>query len=291
MRHLGGSIFSSTPVSLGRRELFLLFALAAAPGCKRSSEVSAQKCREHLALLAGAVEEDVAEVRRGLPRGAEFLRDYFAAGKFEDAAAAREVLERARNKVQDLRVAKATFFALVEPSGTVVRSDQSSDLLAGKSLFAAFPELRAVLQGGYRETRGEMAEAARVVGKDGQWVAAQSVDVGGAVKGVYAAGWSWSAYAYRLENQLRSKARGELKPNEHEPLIYVYMVVDKEVFGAPQSPLVNAQVIRDKNFNAAAGTGAVTAEAEITGRDFGIGFQRTPSLGDKVGVVVLRSET
>jgi hypothetical protein len=119
----------------------------------------------------------------------------------------------------------------------------------------------------------------------------QSVDVGGAVKGIYAAGWSWSAYAYRLENQLRSKARGELKPNEHEPLIYVYMVVDKDVFGAPQSPAVNAQVIRDKNFSAGSGVAPVTAEVEITGRDFGLGFQRTPALGAKVGVVVLRSET
>ncbi len=280
----------SAALTFARRELFGFLALAAL-GCKRSSELSAQKCREHLALLSGAAAEDVAELRRGLPAGAQHLREYFAAAKFDDAAAARAALDTARNKVQDLRVAKATFFALVDSGGIVIRSDQGSDLLAGKNLFAAFPELRGALQGGYRETRGEMAEAARVKGKDGQWVAAQSVDVAGAVKGLYVAGWSWSAYAYRLENALRSHARSALKGTEHEPLIYVYMAVDKDVFGAPASPLVNAQVIRDKNFFASSAAAPVTAEAEITGRDFGIGFQRAPILGENVAIVVLRSET
>jgi hypothetical protein len=278
-----------------RRDALTLVAgslVLLAAGCKRSAEVSAQKSRDHLTLVTSAIETDVGEVRRGLPRGAEFLREYFAAGKFEDATAARDVLDRARNKVQDLRVAKPTFFALVDVNGIVLRSDQSPDLMAGKSFFAAFPELRSVLKGGYHETRGEMPEAARVRGKDGEWATAQAVEVDGAVKGIYAAGWSWSAYAYRLENHLRGKVRSALGSNEHEPLVYVYILVDTNVFGAPVSPEVNARGIAEKKFLAGpAGKDPVSAELEITGREFGAAFQRTPALGENVGVVVLRSET
>jgi hypothetical protein len=116
--------------------------------------------------------------------------------------------------------------------------------------------------------------------------------VEGEVKGLYVTGWSFSAYAYRLENQLRSTLRGALKQNEKEPLVYVYVVVGKDVFGAPVSPEVNAKVLAERNLSAKAiGTEPTTLELEITGREFGIAFLGTQGLGKDVGVAVLRSET
>jgi hypothetical protein len=281
---------------LPRRSLCLggLALLAgAAGGCEKSSVLSAAKAKENLSLLKRAAIDDLGEVRRGLPKGAELLSEYFGAGKFEDAAAAGEVLDKTRNKVQDLRVAKPTFFALVDAQGIVLRSDQPSDLMAGKSLFAGFPELRRALDGSYLETRGELPEASKVRGRsDGQWVAASPVRAAGAVKGLYAAGWSWSAYAYRLENQLRSSVRAALAEREHEPLMYVYLVVGKDVFGAPVSPEVNARTLKEKNLLAAAPSAEpVTLQLEITGRDFGLAFGRVEELGKDVGIAVLRSET
>lgn len=271
----------------------LLLLVGTGLGCQKSSVLSAAKAKESLALLTRAASEDLGEVRRGLPRGAELLSEYFGAGSFEDATAAGEVLDKTRNKVQDLRVAKPTFFALVDTQGIVLRTDQGPDLMAGKSLFAAFPELRGALTGGYIETRGELPEASKVRGRpDGQWLAASPVRAAGAVKGIYAAGWSWSAYAYRLENQLRSSVRAALGEREHEPLVYVYLVVGKEVFGAPVSPEINARALEEKNLlEQARGAEPLVLQLEITGRDFGLAFVRVEELGKDVGIALLRSET
>ena len=243
-------------------------------------------------MLGAVTKQDLAEVRKGLPLGAKFLEEFAAQSKFEDASASREALERARNKVQDLRVAKATFFALVDTQGVVIRSDNSPDFLAGKNLFEAFPALRQSAADKYVETRGSIEAASKIKGgPDAQWIAATPIRAGGAVKAVYAAGWSWSAYAYRLQNHLQGKIRSALPERGKEPLTYVYMVVGDSVFGAPISPVVNARAIAEQHFSNGAGAEPVVRELEITEREFGLGFLRLPEFGNDVGVAVLRSET
>ncbi|MFZ5890309.1 MAG: hypothetical protein ACOY0T_04500 [Myxococcota bacterium] len=279
---------------LSRREVCAA-AIAVLPfgfACQRTSRASAQQCKEHVNLLLAASQKDVAEIRNGLPSAAKFLEDYVSAGKFDDATASKDALDRARNKVQDLRVAKTTFLALVDPQGVVLRSDESPDLLSGKNLFEAFPDLRETLSGKYVETRGSIEAASRIRGgPDGQWVAATPIKKGDAVAALYVGGWSWSAYAYRLQNHLQGKIRSALPERGKEPLTYVYMVVGDAVYGAPISPAVNARAIADQHFSKTAGNEAVVRELEITERDFGLGFLKLPDLGKDVGVAVLRSET
>ncbi|HET9952901.1 MAG TPA: hypothetical protein VFQ61_00280 [Polyangiaceae bacterium] len=260
--------------------------------CKKRSAESAEKAKSDVAFLARAVASDVKEVRSGLPVGAGHMQEFFSEGKLDDAQAARAALERARGKVQDLRVAKSTFFAAVDPNGKVLRTDQEQDSLAGKNLFTSFPELRGAVSG-YVETRGAMAEASEIRGRpDAQWVAGCPVRVGDATKGVYATGWSFSAYAYRLENQLRSTLRSQLKDREKEPLIYVFVIVAGDVYAAPVSPDVNVRAVKERRL-LESGTAAqpATLELEIEGREFGLAFLRTEPLGKDVGVAVLRSET
>lgn len=271
----------------------LALATLGLAACEDKGKKSVELAEKHVAALGGVVKSDVAEVRQGLPNGAPHVLDYLLAGKFEDPGESRAALDKARGKVQDLRVAKSTFFALLDPTGRVIRSDQEHDALAGKDFFQAYPALRSALTGSYVETRGELAEASGVRGrKDGQWVAAVGVKQGAETKGVYVTGWSWSAYAYRLENHLRTSVRSALQEREKEPLVYVYVVVDKDVFGAPISPDVNAQVIAAQDFSSKpASANPSSVQVEITGRDFGVAFQRTPELGANVGVVVVRSET
>jgi hypothetical protein len=262
--------------------------------CTKTGEVSRSKAREHAEMLAKAAERDVDEVRKGLPLGAKQLESFFAEPKAgEDAAAAKEALELARNRVQDLRIAKSTFFLLASTEGSILRSDQEHDALAGKNLFAAFPELRGAL-GKYTETRGSMAEAAGVRGRsDGQRAVAIPVMKGGEVAGIYATGWSWSSYAYRLENQLRSTVKSEATASQgKEPLVYVYVVVEKEAYGAPISPDVHAKAIKDSGLmGRATGEAPVDAVQEVEGREFGIALRRVPALGADVAIAVVRSET
>jgi hypothetical protein len=268
------------------------FVLALA--CQDKGKVSADHARQHAELLAETVKTDVQEVRQGLPEGAKHLAPLYAeqAAPKDDLPAVRDALERARAKVQDLRIAKSTFFALADEAGTVLRNDQEQDLMAGKNLFASFPELRQALSGKYVETRGAMPEAARVKGNDGQWVAAHPVTVEGKVRGLYVTGWSWSAYAYRLENAARGKARSDLPSSAREPLLYVYVLVGEQAFGAPISPEINARAILDlKPLGKLQGDAVFSSTIEITGRDFGLAIKATPLLGAETAVAVLRSET
>lgn len=275
--------------------LALLTLGGALLGCTKTGEVSRQKARDHVEMLAKAAQADVEEVRSGLPLGAAQLEKFFAQpAPGENAAEAQDALELARARVQDLRTAKSTFFLVASKDGLILRSDHEHDALAGKNLFGPFAQLKAAAEGKYTETRGSMPEAAGVRGRgDGQWAAAVPVMRAGEVAGVYATGWSWSAYAYRLENQLRSSVKSEAsQTSTKEPLVYVYVVVDADVFGAPISPDVNAQAIKDSGLLKRAGGEAIVDEArEIAGRDFGIALRRVPALGEGVAVAVVRSET
>ena len=271
-----------------------LFVTALLPvfACNKSTKVSVEKAAAQAAQAVKTAESDVEEIRKGLPEGAKQLAPLYgkATAPSDDLKAVREGIERASDKVQDLRVAKSTFFALADPGGAVLRNDREQDLMAGKSLFTPFPELKKAAAGSYVETRGSMPEATEVKGRpDAQWVAGQPVLVDGAVKGLYVTGWSWSAYAYRLENSVRGAARDE---GAKEPLLYVYVVVENDVYGAPISPEINAQKIAEqKPLDKIQGDAPFTAELEITGRDFGLVVRAAPALGPKVGVAVLRSET
>ena len=286
------------PTQLSRVLSFCaLTALAgSAPGCKKSSAVSAEKAKANIVALVKATQGDVAEVRAGLPNGAKYLLPLFASGKppSEDPHGAQAALETARNKVQDLRVSKGTFFAVADTGGIVIRNDQDQDLMVGRPLLPSFPELKSALDGAkYVETRGSMPEAAGVRGRaDGQWVAAVPVADGAAVKGLYVTGWSWSAYAYRLERALSSNLHSELTEGQKLPLVYVYLIVDKDVFGTPISPEVNAQAISALSpLTNASATAPTSFELEIAGREFGLAVELSPDLGKNVAVAVLRSET
>jgi hypothetical protein len=275
--------------------VFLSAALVAS--CKDSGKISVEQAKAHVAFLVDTVASDVEEVHRGLPQGAAFLA---AAWKVEpqldgDLKAVRVALDDSRHRVQDLRIAKSTFFALADLNGVVLRNDQEQDRMAGKALFPAFPAL-VDAKTRYVEATGSLPEASgvRAPRQDGQWVAATPVVLDGVTKGIYVTGWSWSSYAYRLEFALRSKIRSDLGSDrdQKEPLLYVFVLVGKSVYGAPVSPDVNMTTI------AALEPLSKTKENEpfavvidITGRTFGLAVRRTPSFGNDVGVAVLRSET
>lgn len=266
------------------------------PACKDTGKISVGHAKDHVAFLAEAVAKDVEEVRSGLPAGADVVAAWWKSQALEsDPRAAQDSLEAARRKVQVLRMAKSTFFAVATIDGLVIRNDQEQDRMAGKSLFAAFPGLKDAATR-YVETRGSLPEASgvRAPRPDGQWIAGIPVHVGGATKGLYVTGWAWTSYAYRLEFAVRGKIRTELmeQHQKKEPLVYVYIVVDKSVFGAPVSPEVNATAIAKIDpLSKVHEKEAFTDQLEIEGRTFGLAVQRTPALGNDVGVAVLRSET
>ncbi|HWO14973.1 MAG TPA: hypothetical protein VNN80_35970 [Polyangiaceae bacterium] len=266
-------------------------------GCEQTDDASVGLALAHARDLTSVARRDVDEVRKGLPLGAQELGKRWAASGADlvgDGVAARDALDHARNKVQDLRVAKSTFFALATPDGHVVRNDREQDLMAGAALFGPFPALAAAASGRYVEALGVMPEAHGVRGKpDGEWLAAIGVEVGGQVRGLYVTGWAWSSYAARLEFSLRSRLTIELAgKRENMPLLYAFMLVEDAVYGAPEAPEVNAQAIAAKQpLSNLTPEGSYSGLIDITGRRFALGVQVVPELALRVAIGVLRSET
>lgn len=275
------------------RGWFLGFALLAL-GCDDQGKKSAELAREQVRFLADAMKEDLTEVRSGLPLGAAHLVPLLREAhpeppSFEKASGA---LDKARDKVPELRVAKSTFFALVGVDGVILRRDGKTDPMAGKSLFEFYPELRGALTKDLVETMGSMPEAAGVRGRsDSQWVVATPVRDGERTLGLYATGWSWSSYAYRLETALRSKLLVAAQKGDKVPLVYVYLAVRGSVYGAPISPEVSAKrLVDEKILEKSSAKEVYSTTLEIDGRWFGLASLR-PSGIDEVAIVVLRSET
>jgi hypothetical protein len=269
----------------------LAIALLGTLGCTDEGKVSAERASAHVRFLAPVTEQDVKEVRAGLPQGTPYLEDLWkSSDTVLDPEAARDALNRARAKVQDLRNAKSTFFAVVEKTGTVVRNDLQLDMMAGKNLLAAFPSLKSALDVGYAEATGTMLEARGTEGKeDGQWVAAAAVKRDGVATGLYVTGWAWTLYARRLEEALKSRLWDEEKGKK--PLFYVVIVRGDQVFGTGPSPQVNLDAVSKLEPLKNAKDGHFEAQLEVTGRKFGFAAEATPALGEGVMVGVLRSET
>jgi hypothetical protein len=279
------------------RSALCWLVLAGSLGCEDSGEISRAAAMAHADMLVQTAARDVAEVRQGLPEGVKKLEATWAkSGERlgEDPAALRDAMETTRNAVQDLRVAKSTFFALAAPGGVILRNDREQDLMAGKALFEPFPALARAAQGDYVEALGVMPEAFGVKGKpDGQWVAAQGVKVDGQIRAIYLTGWAWSSYAYRLEFALRGQVTSELRDKRQKvPLLYVFVIVDNAVYSAPVAPEVNAQAIAElapmSHLKQQDGYSTIL---EITGRRFGLAAKLAPVFGSGVAIAVLRSET
>jgi hypothetical protein len=269
-------------------------------GCTDSSKVSEGKAVAHVERLAKLADDDVEEVRRGLPHGAKSLGQYWNDKKdpLADPSQARRALDRARDDDRDLAIAKSTFFALTDDKGTVLRSDQEPDQMAGKSLVASYPDMNKVLAGESVETRGSMPETAGArAGGDEQWVAAAPVkDAEGKVRGIYASGWSMRRFAYHLEETIKHDMTSEaLRAGDKHvklPLVYVFVLAGSNVYGAPVTPLVNSETLQKLDLLSKTANDATYHQTiEITGRGFGLAARRAPRMGADVAVAILRSET
>jgi hypothetical protein len=267
--------------------------------CTDPSKISERKAVTHVERLSKLADEDVEELRRGIPRGAKNLGAIWEGkGSPEtDPSSVRRALDRVRNEDRDLEISKGTFFAATDDKGVVLRSDQEPDQLAGKSLMAAFPGLQKVLAGETLEMRGSMAELAGArSGGDEQWLVGSAVrDAKSAVRGAYVSGWSLRRFAYHLEETLKhdlvSEALRAGESRTKQPLVYVFVLAGAKVYGAPVTPLLNAQTLEGLDLLRKTDNGVTFhQQLEITGRGYGLAAARAPKMGPDVAVAVLRSE-
>jgi hypothetical protein len=269
----------------------LVLALAGCDDAKKAEQTAV----DEVGRLLPIVKQDAAQVRNGLPAGAKKIVPLMGPDPGADLAGLQRAIAGARNQVQDLSVAKSTFFSFADPTGTVLRSEADPDLLVGKNVIAAFPALKAALdpKSGIVEAYGEMTEMRGLrTGQDTTWVVAAPVVDGGTLKGLFVTGWSFRRYAYHLDEVAKRDFSDAADKQEKKitPISYVFVVQGEKAYGAPVTPDVDAHAIEALHLIDKTAAGPYRGSMEITNRSFGIAAQRTPELGDKTAVVVMVSE-
>lgn len=264
-------------------------------GCDGAAKKSEGLAVEHVDRLAKLADADVEEIRRGLPEGAAKLQTMLFDKEKEpyDPRVVRSSMRKVRESIKDLQLSKATFQTVLAPSGEAYASDQETDSLVGKNLLAAFPALEPVKGGKYSEGFGDLPEVRGArAGDDLQWVAASAIGPQEARKGYFVAGWSIRSFAYHLEQQLKSDLRNATKDKKAEPpLLYVFVVVGGKAYGAPITPEVDRAAIQNLSvLDKMPASGPLRGRLEIENRSFGYAAQKPKLMGDKVAIVVLRSE-
>lgn len=279
------------------KPLVLACALAAtlASACQEDGKTSQKHAAELCAKLAPVVAEDVGQVRTGLPAGAAKLAALVDTDPGANLLGLQRAIAGARASVKELEFAKSTFFSFTDPSGTVLRSEADPDMLANRSVLASFPELRKVLEpnSGVVEAFGEMQEMRGVRnGPDVQWVAAHPVKAsGGELKGLFVTGWSFRAYAYRLQEAAKRDIAEIAKRDglKSTPLLYVFAWKGAKAYGGPMTPDVNTEALEKLDLPAKTASGPWSGTVEIAGRTFGAAAQRVPELAADAGVAALVS--
>ncbi|KYF72970.1 hypothetical protein BE17_48325 [Sorangium cellulosum] len=279
------------------KPLVLACALAAtvASACQEDGKTSQKHAAELCAKLAPVVAEDVGQVRTGLPAGAAKLAALVDTDPGANLLGLQRAIAGARASVKELEFAKSTFFSFTDPSGTVLRSEADPDMLANRSVLASFPELRKVLEpnSGVVEAFGEMQEMRGVRnGPDVQWVAAHPVKASdGELKGLFVTGWSFRAYAYRLQEAAKRDIAEIAKRDglKSTPLLYVFAWKGAKAYGGPVTPDVNTEALEKLDLPAKTASGPWSGTVEIAGRTFGAAAQRVPELAADAGVAALVS--
>jgi len=271
----------------------LPLTLALAAGCTDKGKISEEKAVAHAEEAAKLTDNDVEELRRGLPAGGKKIGEILGADKEITPAKARSALRKTREAVVDLQLAKSTFFTVTDLEGVAHASDLETDGFSGKNVLQAFPGLAKAKTGAYTEVLGQMDEARGLrKGDDLQWVAAAPVaGPDGKATGLYISGWSLRRFAQHLEEQLKSNLRNTAKPGDKAPLLYVFVLHEAKAYGTPVAPDVNIKAVESLGLPAKLqASGAARGQIEIEMRGFGFAAKSAKKLCDQCAVVVLRSE-
>ncbi|MEZ4294619.1 MAG: hypothetical protein R3B70_06560 [Polyangiaceae bacterium] len=285
---LSSSIFWAAPAAV--------LAASLATGCGAADKASEKAAADRIPGLVTLVKDDVAQVRKGLPEGAEKLGKLVGPDVGNDLVALQRSIASARAGVKDLELAKSTFFTFVDTTGTSLRSEADPDLLATHNVFAALPELKKSVEPNSKvvEAFGDLKEVHIRAGNDFTWAAAAPVkDDKGDVKGAFVTGWTLRGLAYHLEEMTKREVLEAAKQagSKSVPVVYVFVLHGKKAYGAGQTPEVNTKAVEDLDLLTKAAGGPVRGLVEITGRTFGYAAARTTDeYAPDTGVAVLASE-
>ena len=281
-------------MSMIRWSAVLVAAAIACAGCKSKAQKQSELAAEDVKTIETIVRQRrIDSLPRALPDAAKKLPP-----ALDDAASKFPAL---RDKSDDLRSAKRSFYGLVDADGTIVWIDESGWNVKGRVVNETFPSIKDCLSG---------KDFARGTGRFGgdppdalMFMDAAPIRDGDKVAGCLISAWEALDAAADLQSQIltmrgaetastsaHNKVKEQHQKAMEEPDVWVGLFRNDVVYleeGAYQ-PLEDATKslgIAQRTLN-----GASTWTFDVANTGWGASALRVPELGDGVGLVVFRHQ-
>lgn len=291
-------------IMLRRSFLFSTGGLALSTvGCKSKAQKQADAAVPDVGRLEKIVAERHVDAHaRALPNAAASLATKLGEKNIvpTEGALISAAFTDVRDRTDDLRSAKRSYYAVVDVNGEIVAVDDPNWLVVGRKAAVAFPALSDVLAGRAKYAAG----AGRYGGADPEaltFFEASPILREGKPIGALIAAWEVHEAAEDLQRQLqtelamktvkpkvRAKAKDKYQLVLDTPDLWVAIFDDKYVWlqdGAPQPLEDGAKSI---GLHGKTASGAWTGTFDVLNRGWGAAAKRFPSLGPNVGLAVLR---
>jgi hypothetical protein len=286
------------------RRSFLFSAVALSTvGCKSKAQKQADAAVPDVARLEKIIAERHVDAHaRALPIAASALATKLGEKTIAptEGPAISAAFSEVRDRTDDLRSAKRSYYAVVDVNGEIVAVDDANWLVIGRKAAVAFPALNDVLTGKTKYAAG----AGRYGGADPEaltFFEASPILRADKPIGALIAAWEVHEAAEDLQRQLqtelamktvkpkvRAKAKDKYQLVLDTPDLWVAIFDDKYVWlqdGAPQPLEEGAKSI---GLHSKTANGAWTGTFDVLNRGWGAAAARIASLGATVGVAVLR---
>jgi hypothetical protein len=275
----------------------LLFVMAALAACGESSGEIAQRRleRDHLPRIEAILEGDLTKHRQAIEEAAERLAPGFSAeegdpaGRERSMRAALRALQRPPHGVSAFLASPMTFLAAIDASGVVIARDAEPDRMKGEDFGRRYPVVAEALLGRAGHALVEFPSTEPGGESSVSLLFAAPSKVEGEVVGAAALGIPLWSLGRRVHRQLEV----ELQPEFAEgAVVWVYFYRGDRLFHQGTPPDLD-QAVPDAAARAAGlreHPGGYTGEVTVLGRSYGYAVRPTPSIGEGVGVVVIRGE-
>ncbi len=218
----------------------------------------------------------------GLRAAAPILATSSAEALSKDSLAAKEALLDARRRSETLRLLPASFFALVDASGRIVRSSLEVDNLATERFDPACAKATG------DDVARVFASLPRNLGPSLLFCKA----VPAAQSGVVAVGFNYVDLAFVLRNHLKEHYDGARDAGSYEnktPVFYAAIYDDTLIAWSPETPEIVRAATDKLGFRDKAS--AATFTVEVESRSYGVAKKELLSKnGSALNVAIVRSD-
>jgi hypothetical protein len=288
-----------------RRTFLLALGATATVGCKSKAQRQADAAVPDVARLEKLLaERHVDSLARALPAAADELAKELGDGELTPtgAPAIGAKFDGLRDRKDDLRSAKRSYFALIDPGGEIVWVDDPSWLVVGRKAGIAFGGLADVLAGKAKYSTG----FGRYGGADPEaltFFEAAAIVRGGTTVGALLSAWEVHEAAEDMQRQLqtelamktvkpktRAKAKDKYQLALDTPDLWVAIFSDKYVWLQDGAPQTLEEATKGIGLHANTAKGPWSGTFDVLNRGWGAAAKRIPALGADIGVAVLRHE-